>query len=69
MNIKLLRSLKNAASDTYKLKMGIFESINQEEILKILIDFNKAVSKTGTSRLVRFPPPADSTIWVITTVV
>ena len=41
--------MNSAASETYKLKMGTFESCYPEAILKILANFYKVVVKTGTS--------------------
>ena len=49
MKIILRHNLRNTTSETYKFKVGTFNSGHPEEILQLLTKFDKAVVRTGTS--------------------
>ena len=53
INMKLRRNRNSTASETYGLKMGDFESGSLDAILQLLANFDKTVSRTGTSFPVR----------------
>ena len=43
----------SATSDTYELKINIFENSQSEELLALLNKFKKAINKTGTAAISR----------------